>query len=886
MKSDAIRSSFLDYFREQGHRILPSAPLVPQGDPTLLFTNAGMVQFKNQFLGLEAPASPRVATAQKCLRVSGKHNDLENVGPSPRHHTFFEMLGNFSFGDYFKDEAIRFGWDLVTRVWGLPAEHLAATVFEEDDEAAALWAKISSLPAERILRAGAKDNFWAMGETGPCGPCSEIFVDTRPREPEVAWEEGTESGRYIEIWNLVFMQFDRDESGTMRPLPRPSIDTGAGLERVAAVLQGVPSNYDTDLFQPLIRAAAALAGARYGDDADKDVALRVIADHLRAVTFLLADGVIPANEGRGYVLRRILRRAVRHGLGLGFEEPFLHRLVPVVGEVLGGPYRELAATEAASAATVRAEEEKFLATLAGGARQVQVAVEAARAQGLSTLPGAVVFRLYDTHGLPLEVIEEIAEEERLGVDREGFERELESQRTRSRAAGEAGQAKSAALRRAAGAGEPLPPTEFVGYDRLELAETPVVRLAAWRRDGAVAADSLSAGEHGVVALTPTVFYAEAGGQVGDRGTLTWEGGRARVVDTQKDATGVHFLEVEVEEEEGSLAAGADVRQSVAADRRRAAERHHTATHLLHAALRATLGDSVRQAGSLVAPDRLRFDFTFARPLEPREIEAIEDLVHDWVLRAVPTRIEWQGRDEALAAGAMALFGEKYGDRVRTVAIPGFSLELCGGCHVANTGTIGPIVITGERGVASGVRRIEALAGDEAHRWLRRGRHLLAAGEAALDVPAERLPQEIESLRRRLRETEKELADLRLQLVTGPDATTEEAIDVDGVKVVAREVPPAPMGDLRNMADTVRSRLGSGVAVLATRDDGKVHVVVAVSRDLQDRLHAGRLAQALAEHVGGKGGGRPDFAQAGGRDPENLPTALAAVPVLIRAQLAC
>lgn len=882
MNSKDIRASFLDYFRDQGHRVLPSAPLVPQGDPTLLFTNAGMVQFKNQFLGLEPTAAPRVVTAQKCLRVSGKHNDLENVGPSPRHHTFFEMLGNFSFGDYFKDEAIRFGWDLVTRVWGLPPEHLTATVFEEDDEAAELWAKLTSLPPERILRAGAKDNFWSMGETGPCGPCSEIFIDTQPDAPRVDWEEGTESGRYLEIWNLVFMQFDRDESGAMQPLPSPSIDTGAGLERVAAVLQGVSSNYDTDLFQPLIRAAATLADTRYGDDADKDVSLRVIADHLRAVAFLLADGVIPANEGRGYVLRRILRRAVRHGLGLGFDEPFLHRLVPVVGEVLGEAYRELGATEAASATTVRAEEEKFLSTLAVGARQVQEAIEAARADGLSALPGAMVFRLYDTHGLPLEVIEEIAEEERLGVDAEGFGRELESQRKRSRAAGEAGQRAAAALRKAVGAGEALPATEFLGYDRLELTGTPVLRAAAWRQGEAVAAELVSAGERAVVVVDPTVFYAESGGQVGDRGTLTWNGGRANVVDTQKDNAGVHYLEIEVEQ--GELAVGTEVTQTVDAERRHATERHHTGTHLLHAALREVLGDSVRQAGSLVAPDRLRFDFTFARPVEPRELEAIEDLVNDWVLRAVPTGIEWRGRDEALAAGAMALFGEKYGDRVRTVEIPGFSLELCGGCHVANTGAIGPFVITGERGVASGVRRVEALAGGEALRWLREQRHLLAAAEAALDVPAERLADEVATLRRRQRDSEKELADLRLQLVTGGGESDDEAVDVDGVKVVAREVPPAPMGDLRNMADTVRSRLGSGVAVLATRDDGKVHVVVAVSRDLQDRLHAGRLAQAIAEQVGGKGGGRPDFAQAGGREPEKLPTALAAVTDIIRTRL--
>ncbi|HSN87812.1 MAG TPA: alanine--tRNA ligase, partial [Thermoanaerobaculia bacterium] len=509
MKSAEIRSSFIDFFRGRDHRQFPSAPLVPQGDPTLLFTNAGMVQFKDWFLGTAKPASPRAVTSQKCLRVSGKHNDLENVGPSPRHHTFFEMLGNFSFGDYFKEEAIRAAWELVTQVWGLPVDRLSATVYEEDDEALELWRKLSTLPAERIHRCGKKDNFWAMGETGPCGPCSEIFVDLHPNRPPVGWDEGTESGRYLEIWNLVFMQYERDEAGNLNPLPNPSIDTGAGLERVTAVLQGVESNYETDLFQPILDAAADLAKMKYGQDAEKDVSLRVIADHIRAVSFLLADGVIPGNEGRGYVLRRILRRAVRHGMRIGFEEPFFHRLVPVLGEVMGKAYPELEATRQASMATISTEEEKFLSTVANGARQVQEEIERLRPQGESTLPGAMVFKLYDTYGLPLEVIREIAEEERFQIDEAGFKDAIDVQRVTSRKATAEVQNRLAALREVVRGHAELAETRFDGYERTEMLEPPaeVVRLATWKDGAPERVSSLKQGQAGVVILDQTVFYA-------------------------------------------------------------------------------------------------------------------------------------------------------------------------------------------------------------------------------------------------------------------------------------------------------------------------------------------------------------------------------------------
>ncbi|HVF58627.1 MAG TPA: alanine--tRNA ligase [Thermoanaerobaculia bacterium] len=869
MKSAEIRSSFLDFFEARGHRVHPGAPLVPHGDPTLLFTNAGMVPFKNVFLGAEAPASPRAVSVQKCLRVSGKHNDLENVGPSPRHHTFFEMLGNFSFGDYFKEEAIRSAWELVTEVWGLPPERLAATVYEEDDEAHALWLRLSSLPPERVRRRGAADNFWAMGETGPCGPCSEVFVDLQPELPPVDWDEGTESGRYLEIWNLVFMQYERDESGTLHPLPKPSIDTGAGLERVSAVLQGVDSNYDTDLFQPIIKAAAELAGVRYGADAEKDVSLRVIADHLRAVTFLLADGVIPGNEGRGYVLRRLLRRAIRHGMRLGFEEPFLHKLVPVLGEAMSGAYPELGATREASTGTIRVEEEKFRSTLAAGATKEQEKIEQVRKAGGTVLPGEEVFFLVDTLGMPLDVVAEIAEEERMAIDREGFERALGAQRERSRAATGDTQRRLRALQEAAREGETTP-TEFTGYGKLEASARvrSVVRL----------------GDAEAVVVDRTPFYAESGGQVGDKGTLAWNGSRAEVYDTQKHA-GVtyHFVRGGA----AGLAPGTEVTLRVDHVHRLPTQRNHTATHLLHAALRAVLGDRVRQAGSLVAPDRLRFDFTYPEPLTDEQRRRVEDLVNQWVLGAVPTAISERSYQEALAAGAMALFGEKYGDRVRTVEVPGFSLELCGGCHVRNTGEIGPFVILHERGIASGVRRIEALTGEGALAWLRERDSGLAAVEARLGVAGARAEEEVRALQKQVKEREAELAKLRLQLVAGgPGAgAAEEGTEVEGVRVLAREVPPAPAHELRNLADVLRTKLGSGVVVLGTRDDGNVSLLAAVSKDLVGRVHAGELVKRLAAVVGGGGGGRPDFAQAGGKSPEKLPEALAAVPDAVRGLLA-
>ncbi|MEJ2084099.1 MAG: alanine--tRNA ligase [Acidobacteriota bacterium] len=886
MNSREIRQSFIDFFVAERHAHVPSAPLVPHGDPTLLFTNAGMVQFKDIFLGADSPYGDRAVTVQKCMRVSGKHNDLENVGPSPRHHTFFEMLGNFSFGDYFKDEAIRLAWKLVTEVWGLPTDVLSASVFEEDDEAEDLWLQISDIPAERIHRCGAKDNFWAMGDTGPCGPCSEIFVDTRPDETAVPWEQGTESGRYLEIWNLVFMQFERDASGEMHSLPNPSIDTGAGLERVVAVLQGVQSNYDTDLFQPILGATGEMAGLRYGERADIDVSFRVVADHIRAVAFLLADGVIPSNDGRGYVLRRILRRAARHGMLLGFEEPFLHRLLPTVASVMGDAYPELSKTEKSSTATIEAEEEKFLSTVAVASRQVQEAIDDIRERGGDKIPGEEVFRFYDTFGLPLELIREIVEEEQFAIEEEGFHSALESQRRRSRDAGGEGQQRLAAIRETLGKTD-LEPTEFVGYSDLGLKEARVVALIESDSGSYDIASSLKG--KGIVLLDRTPFYAESGGQVGDRGTLSWTDGTARVVDTQKDSRGIYYHLVEIET--GELVQGARVDVAVEAAWRLPTQRNHTATHLLHLALRTVLGEGVRQAGSLVAPDRLRFDFTFSRPMSDDEVERVETLVNAWILQAEPTTITAERPyQEALDAGAMALFGEKYGDRVRTVEVERLnrdddatstltSLELCGGCHVGNTGEIGPLLITSERGVASGVRRIEAITGEKSLQQIASQRALLARVSSELGVTQQDLADEISTWRDRTRGLEKELSDLRLKMISGAASPAE--VDVDGIKVLAQEVPAAPVNEMRNMADVLRTKLGSGVVVLGTRERGKVTLIAAVTEDLTQRVHAGGLAKQIADLLDGNGGGRADFAQAGGKNPDLLPGALEKVADLVR-----
>ncbi len=889
MKSQEIRRSFVEYFRKRDHREVPSSPLVPRGDSTLLFTNAGMVQFKDLFTGVSVPEYRRAVTVQKCLRVSGKHNDLENVGPSPRHHTFFEMLGNFSFGDYFKAEAIEWAWDLVTAVWGVPKSQLFVSIFEEDDEAESLWKKIAGISPARIVRAGMADNFWAMGDTGPCGPCSEIYLDREPLAPAVSWEEGTSSGRYLELWNLVFMEYERRPGGELERLPRPSIDTGAGLERVTAALSGFSSNYDTDLFRPILEGTAALASTTYGRDSGADVSLRVIADHLRALAFLLADGVLPANEGRGYVFRRLLRRAVRHGMRLGFREPFLSRLLPLVEEAVGEAYPELSVVREASAATILGEEERFLVTLAAASSRVQEAIEDAKASGVPQLSGAVAFRLYDTFGVPIQVLREILEEERLHFDESGFEAALAEQRERSRAATGGSERWMEQVRtHLVEPNRPLiPPSRFDGY--VELLEgagsvlrrqrVRVVELFRLSSTGEVVLvrdpDALKAGEEGVLLVEETPFFPEGGGQVADTGWVQWLGGRAEIVDVQKDSAWIYHR---IRVKEGELSQRLLLELAVDIGRRLACERHHTATHLLHAALRKLFGPGVRQAGSLVHPEMLRFDFTLGRPVRPEELEELERQVNTWILEARPIQIVDECRlEDALARGAMALFGEKYGETVRTVEVPNISLELCGGCHVRNTGEIGLFTILAQRSTAAGVRRIEAVAGEAAWRQLRERDRQLERLEERLEVARGGAPTEVERREVEMERLRRELERLRLEMLRRP-ASSGGVTCVGDLRVYVQEIPEVRVPDLRTLvAELLGERAGPDVVVVGSVESGKATVIAAVRPHAVARISAVDLVRRIGVTIGGSGGGKPDFAQAGGRSPEKLSAALAQVP---------
>jgi len=880
MTSSEIRSSFLEYFASQGHRVVPSSSLVPAGDTTLLFTNAGMNQFKDVFLGRERRDYTRAASCQKCVRAGGKHNDLENVGYTARHHTFFEMLGNFSFGDYFKAEAIRFAWELLVEVWQLPLERLWFTVYTDDDEAARLWAEAGA-PEGRILRFGEKENFWAMGETGPCGPCSEIHFD-RGEDPTAPGRARLVNGpgdEIVEIWNLVFMQYERDAEGRMHPLPRPSIDTGAGLERLATVMQGVDSNYDTDLFVPLLRAVEELTGRPYRPEHELAPAFRVIADHIRAATFLMTDGVVPSNEGRGYVLRRIVRRALRYGRRLGLDGAFLHTLVPVVVDLMGQVYPELRERQEVVATQLRQEEERFARTLNVGTDVAQRELERLRRAGGRVVPGELAFDLYQTHGLPVDLLEELAQEEGLELDRAGFDEALERERRRGQASWR-GEVAARFRPEYEDLAERGVRSEFVGYDRLEAGGKVVALLG---ESGEV--DLLAAPARGEVVLDTTPFYAESGGQVGDTGELVWEGGRARVTDTQRPIEGLVVHHVEVVE--GTLSRGAAVRARVTEGARLDTQRNHTATHLLHAALRRVLGPAAQQAGSLVAPDRLRFDFTWGEPVRREQLVEIERLVNAEIVRNLPVEKRWMALEEARAAGAVALFGEKYGERVRVVSIGGgsVSMELCGGCHVERTGDIGLFKIVAERGVAAGVRRIEAVTGRGALEWVERAEALLLETAARFQTAPERIPEAVDRLRERVRELEEEVRQLKLRLASGAAAAEETRTEVDGIPVLARRVPEMPVPDLRHLADTLRQRLGSGVVVLGMEAGGKATLLVAVTDDLTGRVKAGEVVRRLAPVVGGRGGGRPHLAQAGGPDPSRLGEALAAAPEAVREALA-
>jgi alanyl-tRNA synthetase len=862
--SNEIRSTFLEYFKERGHQIVRSSPLVPANDPTLLFTNSGMVQFKDVLLGSEKRSYVRATTSQRCVRAGGKHNDLENVGYTARHHTFFEMLGNFSFGDYFKPDAIRYCWDLLTEVYGLPVERLWVTVYEEDQEAEDIWKNEIGVDPERFSRCGVKDNFWSMGDTGPCGPCSEVFYDHGPEVPGGPPGSPDEDGdRYIEIWNLVFMQYNRDADGTMTPLPKPSVDTGMGLERLAAVLQGVHSNYETDLFIHLIEQAAAVTGAT--DLADKS--LRVIADHIRACAFLIVDGVVPSNEGRGYVLRRIIRRAIRHGHKLGVEEPFFYRLVEALEQEMGAAYPELGERREVVERILRQEEERFDETLDQGLRILDQAIEDLSGD---QIPGDTVFRLYDTFGFPVDLTADIARERGLTVDMANFEKAMEGQRGRARAASQFEAAGDKEL-------EVEGSSEFVGYDSTR-GEGRVIALF---HDGAPV-DSLGPEDRGIVVMDSTPFYPESGGQVGDHGEISANGTRFEVDDTQRrgDAT-LHVGVIT----DGEIRVGDSVVAQVDAPRRRATARNHSATHLLHAALRQVLGGHVAQKGSLVAPDRLRFDFSHFEPVSKAQLEEIEALVNEWILQNDRADTQVLPLAQAMDSGAVALFGEKYDDPVRVLAFGEYSTELCGGTHVGRTGDVGLFKLTSETGVAAGVRRVEAVTGQGALRWVRNMENRLLDVASLLKADRESVVEKVDQLQSRNRELEKDLERFKARMAASQgDDLAAQAEDVDGLKVLAAKLDGVDPKRLRDTVDQLKNKLGSAAIVLATVHGDKVSLVAGVTSDYVDRIEAGPLANFVAQQVGGRGGGRADLAQAGGNDPSKIDQAIRSVPNWIKEQL--
>ena len=891
MTSSELRRTFLGFFEQHGHRVVASSPLVPGDDPTLLFTNAGMNQFKDMFLGRDKRDYRRAASSQKCMRVSGKHNDLENVGPSLRHHTFFEMLGNFSFGDYFKEEAVSLAWALLTDVWKLPADRLFATVFAgeggvpRDDEAYGYWLRV--LPPARIAELGAADNFWAMGETGPCGRCSEIHYyrgEHLPCPEPVCRGLECSCDRFVEVWNNVFMEFDRQPDGTLVPLPAPSIDTGMGLERITAIMQGTLSNYDTDLFQPLLEAISRLSGRPYGGTMEPaDVSARVIADHARAMTFLIADGVVPSNEWRGYVLRKIMRRAMRHGNRLGLTEPFLCALVDVLAAQMGDAYPELKSGHEYVSKVVAAEEGRFEAVLTAGLPRLEDLLDQAAAAG--TLRGEDVFRLYDSYGLPAEFIEDTAAQRGIAIDRAGFEQAMQGQRERARAKSGFEKAHQAEFFSPSdGTRQALEQTgdQFEGYTATRVAGLPVIALF----DGSGKEVSfLAAGSSGYAVLARTPFYAESGGQVSDTGRLFSEsGGFAADVQSVSKVSGWPRLH-QVQVEQGTVRVRDLVTAEVSDELRDATRRNHTATHLLHAALRRVLGTHGKQAGSLVSPDRLRFDFVHFAPLTREEIDEIERLVTAEVCRNTPVQTEVRATQEAVAAGAMALFGEKYGDTVRVVSVPGFSMELCGGTHCRATGDIGPFVVLQEGGIAAGVRRIEAFTGLGALRHLQAQHAALTAVLSRLNVGPGQAGEAIERLQAEVKRLGREISQVRMKAAAGAAAgPAAEVLQIGDVRVLTRRVDDLEASALRDLSDSLKSSLGRGVVVLGAAAGDKVQFVISVTSDLTGRVHAGKLVKQLAPIVGGGGGGRPDFAQAGGRQPEKLDELLAASREAIRQML--
>ncbi|MEJ2405285.1 MAG: alanine--tRNA ligase [Candidatus Thiodiazotropha sp.] len=871
--STEIRQAFLDYFAAQGHEVVPSSPLVPQNDPTLLFTNAGMVQFKDVFLGREKPGYSRATSSQRCVRAGGKHNDLENVGYTARHHTFFEMLGNFSFGDYFKQDAIRFAWEFLTQTIGLPAEKLWVTVYEDDDEAAQIWLQEIGVDETRFTRIGDKpggkrfesDNFWSMGDTGPCGPCSEIFYD----HGEAIWggPPGTpeeDGDRYIEIWNLVFMQYNRDADGNMTPLPKPSVDTGMGLERLAAVLQHVHNNYEIDLFAHLIEAAAKLTDCSNLEEKS----LRVIADHIRSCSFLIVDGVLPSNEGRGYVLRRIIRRAVRHGYMLGVQEAFFYKLVEPLCREMGDFYPELMKQRSQVEKVLRLEEERFAQTLEQGMKILDEAIQELKDD---VIPGQTVFKLYDTYGFPKDLTADIARERALSIDEVGFEKAMAEQRRRGQEGSNftLSDAVDLALEQE---------TRFLGYETLE---DEAVVVALMKGDESV--EHLETGDEGMVFLDHTPFYAESGGQVGDLGTLEGAGLLFEVNDTRKYTGGVfaHIGKLE----EGALKLGDKVNAQVNAYTRQATALNHSATHLLHAALRTVLGEHVAQKGSLVDAERLRFDFSHFEPITREQLQTIEQMVNEQIRHNHPVETRIMSLDQAKQTGAMALFGEKYADEVRVLRMGDFSTELCGGTHVNAVGDIGLFKITGETGIAAGVRRVEAVTGQRAIEWIEADEERLQTVAELIKTGREDVESKLEQLLERNRRLEKELEQLKSKLASaaGSDLASQ-AVSLGEVKVLAANLEGADPKSLRDTLDQLKNKLGSAVLLLTTVKDGKVSLVAGVTKDLTGQVKAGDLVKMAAEKVGGKGGGRPDMAQAGGSNPDALPEALAQVEPWVKAQL--
>ncbi|WP_152207091.1 alanine--tRNA ligase [Marinobacter changyiensis] len=866
MKTAELRQAFLDYFKQQGHTIVPSSSLVPADDPTLLFTNAGMNQFKDVFLGRESRDYNRATSSQKCVRAGGKHNDLENVGYTARHHTFFEMLGNFSFGDYFKREAINYAWTFLTGDdWlKLPKERMWVTVYAADDEAFDIWNKEVGVPAERIIRIGdnkgapyASDNFWQMGDTGPCGPCTEIFYDHGPDvaggPPGSPEEDGD---RYIEIWNVVFMQYNRQSDGEMQPLPKPSVDTGMGLERITAVLQGVHSNYEIDLFQDLLRAASDILGGASTTEAS----LRVVADHIRSCAFLIADGVMPSNEGRGFVLRRIIRRAARHGNKLGATQPFFHKLTAALVELMGDAFPELVRSKAQIEKVLLQEEEQFAKTLDKGLRLLEQDINELKG---TEIPGETIFTLYDTFGFPVDLTNDIARERGLTLDYEGYEKAMDLQRERARAASKFGIDYNDGLTIEGR-------TEFTGYEHIDGHETIRTVIVGGEEKNA------QAGDEAIVVLERTPFYAESGGQVGDTGLLTWSGGRFQVTDTRKN--GNHHLHIG-SVLEGELFPGLEVDARIDHARRQATALNHSATHLLHAALRRVLGDHVTQKGSLVDPDKLRFDFSHFEAVTPEELREIERQVNEQIRSNTPVATELTDMEQAQAKGAMALFGEKYGDTVRVLSmgLDDYSVELCGGTHVSRTGDIGLLRITSESGISSGVRRIEAVTGEGALQWMDQAEQSLRELARLVKGSRESVVEKVHSTLERTRQLEKELEQLKSKLASsaGTDLAGS-AVEVNGLKVVAAELAGADKKALMETADQLKNKLGEGVVVLASVEDGKITLVAGVTKSATDRVKAGDLMKHLASLVDGKGGGRPDMAQGGGNDPSRLAEALKGV----------